>query len=170
MLAIAEVGVLGGASRYYTVGVGGWQRSTTINDVDGQPRNANAGVYALGETDLWRGADGRGLAVLTQLGFARGDRNRLSSYVGGGINWSGPFAQRSADIAGLAVAHARNSDQFRRLHATLERAETTLEASYLITPKPWLSLQPDLQYVIDPSTDSSIDNALILGMRVQVTL
>ena len=72
--------------------------------------------------------------------------------------------------AGLAVAHARNSDQCRRRHATLERAETTLEASYLITPKPWLSLQPDLQYVIDPSTDSSIDNALILGMRVQVTL
>ena len=170
VFVIAEAGVLGGESHYYKLGVGGWHHTANIDDLDGRPQDDNSGVYAIGEADIWRNEDGRGMGVFTQLGFADGDNNQIATYVGGGVTWTGPFPQRPQDVAGLAVAHARNGDHFRRLNVGLERAETTLEASYLVTPKPWLTVQPDVQYIIDPGTDSSIDNALILGVRVQVTL
>lgn len=170
VFVIAEAGLLGGESHYYKLGVGGWHHTANIDDLDGRPRDDNSGIYALGETDIWRNEDGRGMGVFTQLGFADGDRNQVATYVGAGVTWTGPFAQRPEDVAGLALAHARNGNHFRRLNPGLERAETTLEASYLITPKPWLTVQPDLQYIIDPGTDNSIDNALILGVRVQLAL
>mgnify|MGYP002369517156 CR=1 FL=1 len=155
---------------HVNVGFYGGVIPDNIDDLDGRPQDDNSGVYAIGEADIWRNEDGRGMGVFTQLGFADGDNNQIATYVGGGVTWTGPFPQRPQDVAGLAVAHARNGDHFRRLNAGLERAETTLEASYLVTPKPWLTVQPDVQYIIDPGTDSSIDNALILGVRVQVTL
>lgn len=170
VFAIAEAGLLGGESHYYKFGVGGWYHTANIDDVDGRPRDNNSGIYALGETDVWRAEDGCGVGVFTQIGFANGDRNQISTYIGGGVTWTGPFPRRATDVAGLAVAHARNGDHFKRLNPGLERAETTLEASYLIAPKPWLTVQPDLQYVIDPNTDRAIDNALILGVRLQITL
>jgi porin len=170
VFVIAEAGLLGSESRYFKVGVGGWHHTANIDDLDGRPQDDNSGIYAIGETDLWRDEDGRGVGVFTQLGFADGDNNQIATYVGGGVSWTGPLPQRPRDVAGLAVAHARNGDHFRRVNVGLERAETTLEASYLITPKPWLTVQPDLQYIIDPGTDSGIDNALVLGLRLQVTL
>jgi porin len=170
VFAIAEAGLLGDKANYYKLGVGGWHHTANIVDLNGRPRDDNSGIYALGETDLWRAEDGRGVGVFTQLGFADGDRNQLATYVGAGLTWTGPCPQRPTDVAGLAIAHARNGDHFKRLNPTVERAETTLEASYLVTPTPWLTLQPDLQYIINPGTDSHLDNALILGVRVQVAL
>ncbi|MGE0857671.1 MAG: carbohydrate porin [Gammaproteobacteria bacterium] len=170
VFAIGEAGLLGGEGRYYKVGVGGWYRTSNFDDLDGVPRDENSGIYAIAESDLWRQEDGRGVGVFTQLGFADGDANQVSTYVGGGVNWTGPCACRPADVAGLAVAHARNGDHFMRLDPTVQRAETTIEMTYLVVPTPWLSIQPDLQYVIDPGTDSSLDDALVLGLRVQLAL
>jgi porin len=68
------------------------------------------------------------------------------------------------------MAHARNGDHFMCLDPTAERAETALELTYLVAPAPWLSVQPDLQYVIDPGTDGALDDALVLGLRVQIAL
>jgi carbohydrate-selective porin OprB len=33
---------------------------------------------------------------------------------------------------------------------------------------PWLTLQPDVQYIIKPSGLSSIPNALVLGVQIAV--
>lgn len=170
VFTIGEAGVIGQGERYYKVGIGGWYRTTEAEDPTGSIEDDNSGIYVIGETDVWREDSGRGLGVFAQLGFADEDRNQVGTYVGGGLNWTGPFAQRPQDVAGLAVAHARNGDDFRAVNAGLERAETTIEASYLITPRPWLTVQPDVQYIIDPGTDANVDNALVLGVRLQLTL
>jgi len=34
---------------------------------------------------------------------------------------------------------------------------------------PWLSLQLDVQLILDPSTDPALDDALLFGLRYQVT-
>ena len=86
------------------------------------------------------------------------------------MNWTGPLPSRPEDVAGFAVAHARNGDDFRQANPGLERAETTLEWTYLIPATPWLSVQPDVQYVVDPGMDPTLDNAVIVGFRVQVSL
>ena len=42
------------------------------------------------------------------------------------------------------------------------------EATYQIVLAPWLSLQPDLEYVIHPS-GTDIPNALVLGARTTIS-
>jgi carbohydrate-selective porin OprB len=44
-----------------------------------------------------------------------------------------------------------------------------IEANYQITVKRWLSITPDVQYIIRPSGSSAIGNALVLGTQVAIT-
>jgi hypothetical protein len=46
--------------------------------------------------------------------------------------------------------------------------EMVLEATYQIVLTPWLSFQPDLQYVMHPS-GTDIANALVLGARATIS-
>jgi porin len=48
----------------------------------------------------------------------------------------------------------------------LDPAETTIEATYSFGVNSHLSIQPDLQYVMSPSGDPAIGNALVIGSRV----
>ncbi|MEQ8661400.1 MAG: carbohydrate porin [Gammaproteobacteria bacterium] len=170
VFVISEIGLADGTGSYYKVGVGGWYHTARFDDIGGTPRHANGGIYLIGERDVWRSDDGRGGGAFVQVGFADDERNQFAAYVGGGLTWTGLLPGRAADVAGVAVAHARNSDAFRRLSADTERGETTIELSYLMAPAPWLTIEPDLQYVIDPGTDPGVDNALVLGVRLQLSL
>ena len=168
-LAIGEVGYMREEGRYVKVGFGGWHQTEFDNMLTGA-RTDNHGYYAIGEIDLWRGEDGRGVGVFGRLGFAQGDRNQTDLYAGGGINWTGPLAGRPADVAGVAFAYARNGDDFLRMSPGLfTRGETVLELTYAIQATPWLLIQPDLQYFLDPGTDRALDDALVIGARVGVT-
>lgn len=145
--------------------------SAEFYDIAGTAQDSNSGFYVVAEKDLVHDAEsGRGFGVFTQLGFSEDDRNQLATYVGGGLNWTGPIASRARHVFGIAVAHARSGDDFRRLNPGMERAETTIEFTCRVTPKPWLSIQPDVQYIIDPGTDGRVDDALIVGFRLQVIL
>ena len=42
------------------------------------------------------------------------------------------------------------------------------EATYEIAITPWWSIQPDLQWIINPSGVTGSPNALVLGLRTSV--
>ncbi len=133
-------------------------------------RGQNSGMYVLGEADLWRCEDGRGLGVFGQLGFADQANNQTDLYAGGGVNWTGPLASRPADVAGVALAYARNGDKFLNANpGGFREAETLIEVTYAITPLPWLLVQPDFQYFFNPGSDRAIKDAAVVGLRVGVT-
>ena len=46
--------------------------------------------------------------------------------------------------------------------------ETLIEANYQIALRHWLSITPDLQYVIRPSSSGVINNALVLGAQAAI--
>ena len=43
-----------------------------------------------------------------------------------------------------------------------------IEMNYQITLNRWLSITPDIQYVIRPSGNSAIRNALVLGTQLVI--
>ena len=47
--------------------------------------------------------------------------------------------------------------------------ETTLELIYLAQISSWLSVQPDVQYVIHPRGTRLLRNATVLGLRVAIS-
>jgi porin len=87
----------------------------------------------------------------------------VKSYLGGGVLYQGISTKRSQDAIGLALAHNVFSETYRSSFTDGIQNETAFEFSYrLVTNTRWF-LQPNVQYVINPGTNSNIPNAL-MGM------
>jgi porin len=147
-------------------------------NADGSPAGeaGAGGVYLVGEQLLYRDAEQpqRRLRAFAQLGFGDADVARFDRYLGAGLALSAPFPGRPEDEAGLAVASARNGspwrDALRQQGVATDRAETTVELTYLAQLGNRLALQPGLQYVINPGTDPQLRNATALMLRFEVSL
>ncbi len=79
-----------------------------------------------------------------------------------------PFFGTDGEAFGVAIAQARTGADFRAYEArsgrAAERTETDIELTYRLAPRPWLSVQPDLQYVIHPGAQR-LGDALVIGVR-----
>ena len=91
--------------------------------------------------------------------------NPLPFFVGGGVTYQGLLPGRDNDVASVGVIAGTFS---RDIPQTT--TETVLEANYQITVSGWLSVTPDLQYIIRPSGSSAISNALVVGVQLALTL
>jgi porin len=49
----------------------------------------------------------------------------------------------------------------------LQRRETTVEITYRAPVTDWLTLQPDLQYVRQPGFDPGLEDAWVIGLRLE---
>jgi porin len=143
--------------------------------------------YAIANQTLWHKpkTDGQRIGVFLNIMHAPDDRNLISLFITGGMNWQGPFPGRSNDVAGVALTYAGLSAAARRysrdviyytsLGAPYAQGEAIIEGTYLVQLTPWFSLQPDLQYVINPGAGiptpqapTPLKNDLIVGMRMTV--
>ena len=111
-------------------------------------------------------------ASYLRVGVANEDASRLQTYLGAGIVHAGGLLADREDEVGFAIAHARNGgayrDAMRDAGVRTTAAETALELTWRVPLGEHLVLQPDLQYVIDPDTDPSIENAFVAMLRVEV--
>ncbi len=178
VFAAGEVGLTEGEpgqKDYYKLGLGAWLHTADVENFDGQMHDRNDGVYLIGEKTLFAETDdGQGLGAFVQFGFADKDRNQLGNYWGAGLHYVGLIPGRDRDITGLAVASARNGDPFMKFSkevemSPVENTETVIELTYRAEIRPGLVLQPDVQYVIQPSMDPELDNALQIGVRLEMT-
>lgn len=162
--------------------VGGWRYTGEFPDVlsreaSGEPvqREGNHGLYVLGESLVFREtpAGQQGLWAFFRAGLADSNVNRLDRYAGAGLVYRGLFRGRPWDEIGLAVARARHGGRFLRASARggqpLERAETSVEATYRARVTGWLFLQPDLQWIVDPGAVPGRGSAFLLGLRAEVS-
>lgn len=86
------------------------------------------------------------------------DNNHI--HIGGGALLTGVFSQKGKDAMGLASSTA--------IMANLPN-ETVLELTYQYQIIENISLQPDIQYIINPcGTDMSLKSALVMGIRVEI--
>ncbi|HKK52090.1 MAG TPA: carbohydrate porin, partial [Myxococcota bacterium] len=165
------------------VAVGAWLYTTRLphlsrTEADGTPalRRGHPGLYLTAELDASRldPLDSRGLAGFLQLGFADGDVGQFAGYAGGGFKYTGLLPTRPDDELGVAVAAAFNGRAFeeasQRRGDSPSEAEIAIEGTYRARLAPWLSIQGDLQYVIDPGGVGSRDDALVLGLRFALSL
>ena len=165
----------------YSLGV--WHYTAHFDDlVDtdgaGQPlrRDNNQGAYVIAEGTLYNEPDDatQGLAVYGRYGIANDDINTLRDYLGAGVVYTGLIPGRPQDKLGLAAADARTGNKYRsamQLAGTPTTAgELAVELTYHAELTAWLSMQPDVQYIVDPGADPTLENALLLGLRVVVAL
>ncbi len=134
-------------------------------------RGTNFGVYGIVDQEIYKAA-GKTITAFVRVGGAPSDANFVDFYVDGGFNFTGFVPGRLRDVAGVALAYSKVSDDFsdsqRVQGAPGFSNETVLEATYRVNLAPWWSVQPDLQYVFNPSGQDGSHDALVLGVRTAV--
>ncbi len=156
--------------------------SRNFNTFDSQARNVlgvgsiknrgtNFGVYGIGDQELYK-AGGKTVTAFVRVGGAPSDANFVDFYADGGFNFTGFVPGRFRDVAGVALAYSNVSGEYsdsqRAQGAPGFSNETVLEATYRVNVAPWWSVQPDLQYVFNPSGQNGSHDALVLGVRTSV--
>jgi porin len=163
------------------IAVGVWHYTTTLDDLsavtpNGSPvqHRGSSGFYGIGDWTLVSADSGYGqLSAFLQAGLGDNRVDRFGSYVGVGLAAKGFLTGRPDDETGLAVAMARNASHYllqqQVLGVPVRRAETAIELTYLAQATSWLAVQPDLQYVIHPNTDSRQRNALVIQLEGELS-
>jgi len=125
-------------------------------------------VYGMFQQMVYRDggpASQKGLTVWGKIAIApKSSVNTMPYFVGAGSSYQGAISGRDNDIASAGVIYGSFSRYVP--HTT---AETVIEANYQITLKRWLTITPDLQYIIRPSGSSAISNALALGAQLAIS-
>lgn len=143
-------------------------------------------LYGLVDQMVWRDA-GKSVSAFVRGGFGPADRNLVSWYVDGGVGLGGFVAGRPNDTLTFGAAYSKISpdaaalDRARRAMDgapyPIRDGEAVFELTYAAAIAPWWSVQPDLQYIVNPGgnvpqpNDSgrALGNAFIIGVRSTVT-
>jgi porin len=110
------------------------------------------------------------LSLFARIGYADCEVSRFGAYRGGGITYKGLMSGDPNGLLGVSVASVRNSRVYSDLFPENKKNETVFELTYLTKIIPWLNLQPNVQYIINPGTSDELNNALVIGLRTDITL
>jgi porin len=156
ILAIVEMS-------YYVEGdvkiaLGGWMYSNPVPDITDSTREATGrGLYLLFDKTL------EAVSFFIRAGFADPDAYEIEFNVAEGISLSGSLWNRNDDALGLGVTTVISSPAVQDSGRNIQ--ETAIELTYLLQVTPSVSIQPDIQYVINPSLDPNVDDALVVSWR-----
>lgn len=118
------------------------------------------GIYAYADQNIWN-SENKSLGIFTQLGYSPSEKSINDFYIGFGINYEGLFSKHGCDILGLAIAYEHLADQSKH--------ETAIELSYQYILSNYLFIQPDFQFIINPSgTEQKLNNSLAAILRFGV--
>ena len=111
----------------------------------------------------------KGLGAFTHIGLSPQSFSFINFYIDGGLTYKGLIPTRDNDVLGVAVGygHLNNEPQDNEERSN-PGYEMMLETTYQIELTSWITVQPDLQYVIHPS-GTNIANALVLGTRATLS-
>jgi len=131
----------------------------------------NYAVYGVIDQELFKDGE-HTVGAFVRGGFAPSSYSFVDSYFDAGFNFTGFVPTRPLDVAGIAIARSGISDQFSNSQILQgspgSSQETVIEATYKIQVAPWGSIQPDLQYVINPGGVQGSANAFVFGVRTTI--
>lgn len=123
----------------------------------------NYGFYLTGDQQIAQYTNGSILSSFLQASISPYQKNENCFYLGFGFHYSGILCKNKADVTGIAIAHAGFD--------TPGRDETTIELTYQYKLNDRLSVQPDIQYIINPTgTGQKLPNALVTALRFNIEL
>lgn len=170
VISIAQAGV--GEAQNISVGVWSyskkqenwWAVFTGATPV----KRRSHGAYVMVEQPLLRDGDRR-LTAFVRSGISDGETSIFKGSWQAGVLASGVFKSRPDSQASFGVAQGAIGAGFRgalsAMGARPAKAESMIEATYSDKIAPFLSVQPDILYVIHPGGDALAKDALVLNLR-----
>ena len=142
-------------------------------------RGGRFGLYVVGDQALVRFGDansGRHLGVFGSFVMAPDESvSPMPYYFSAGLVAYGPLDFRPKDFLSVGVAYGAYSRQLREEEQKADPSgiyssyEMTVEVSYGIQMLPGLIIQPGLQVLLHPGSDSQAPAALALGLNAIVS-
>jgi porin len=188
-----------------TIKLGGWYhfgpfpdeqfsiagKTLALPDSVAQTHTGDFGVYGVIDQMLWHLPDAdpkKGVGAFARVSASPSDRNLISFYAEGGINFMGLWQERPDDSFGLAAsfsqlspaAAALDRERDLLLHAILpvRDYELVTELTYQAQIIPGWTVQPDFQYIFHPGGGTidplnpfvgRIPNAAVFAVRTQIS-
>ncbi len=167
----------GEVGSYCKYSFGGWMYTEEFEEVmdPSLSGTGNSGLYVMAERELYKESEfsSQGLSAFARFGMANSTYNQIGNYIGFGAAYTGLLPGRDEDVIGLAIAIASNGKDFKdsieATNAEVDNSETSIEFVYITELLPWLVVQPDIQYIINPGTNPNLDNALAVSVRFQIS-
>ena len=143
---------------------------TNLSGVNGNSvGNGPTGTYAYANQQLFNTGpeEFQGLEVFGQFSWSDPNQNSTQWSMMLGSQWEGLIDVRPNDTVGLLWAYNKFTSN-DTLTTAPGSSETILETFYNVQVTPWFLIQPDIQYISQPSPDStqSISGAFVFTMRL----
>ncbi len=167
--------------------------SQAFPDTSGNPQQhqGNYAFYGVMDKLVWRDSKdpNRTIGIFARaMGTPLSDRNLIDASLNLGMVFHSPFHYRTDDTLGLGFGYAHVSTRARGLDVDnisygnnppgpVRGHESFVELTYQYQLKPWIQLQPDIQYVFNPGAgipnlnapETRIANELVLGLRTNIS-
>ena len=129
-------------------------------------------VAAKGSKQIVEKPSKEGLGWFGRIAFEPQNRNFVGFYFDTGLAYTGLIPTRDEDEVGIGFVYAQLTNGARK---TLELegssgvgAEMVLEFAYKAVLTPWLYVQSDAQFIINPGGTQDLNNAFVIGGRVSI--
>jgi len=148
-----------------TTKLGIWHHSGSFDDFSsGSSRDGAQGIYASFEQMVYREYGDQGLALFARAGFAPEDRSEVEHSFQIGASYIGLLPGRDIDSFALGLSHASISGDLPG-----RTSETVVEAAYEYIMSDEFIIQPSVQWVRDPGAAGDLDDALVFGLRTNLS-
>ena len=111
--------------------------------------------------------DSQGLGAFFRYGYAPSKRNDITNFFSFGFQYQGLIDGRDDDVLGVGFAQGIFSDSADTTYT--DDYENALELYYNAQVAGWLNISPSIQYITNPGGNKAVSDAVLLGVRVQMT-
>lgn len=164
-------------------GTDGLSLANPASNSDPIMHHGNYSLYAVADQTVWQSKanNARTLNLFGRIMGAPDDQNLVDFFFNGGVTLTAPFPGRGNDQAGIdfgaGKVSSRAADLDRDSGAPAQTTEELIELTYDAQVTGWLTVQPDLQYVVNPGGGvpdpndpaHTLRNELVAGARAVVT-
>ncbi len=144
-------------------------------DANGMQRQVygSTGGYIGGATRLYSQTAKRGLDAFANVGIASSSVQQIDRSLNVGLTYTGLLDTRPYDKLGFAVGLVRAGSPYRDTQIAsgtgVETYETNFELTYRAPITRWLTIQPDIQYWINPNMDPRLKNDLLFMIHFEIS-
>ena len=114
----------------------------------------------------------RGLDAFFTLGYSDPTATNTVQSLNGGLVYTGLLDARPHDKMGVSFNENAASNSFKNAQIAsgsgVDSYETSFEATYRAPINEWITVQPDVQYIVDPGYDPTLKNDLIFGVHFEI--
>lgn len=170
----------GGTFRDYYSDVNG--SSAAITGLPAKKHIGNYGLYFHADQMIYRKPGTKcneGITPFVVVTLAPDSINKFPFFIDGGFVWKGSVPTRKHDVLAIGFAYGKYSSDLAHYErdnqevngsaTPIQSYELAFDFSYKVQITPWMFLQPDMQYIVNPSGGHNIDNAVVVGTRFGLT-